>query len=162
MIKHLDIIDRSVAKQILRVQIPAYQVEAQIVGLDEIPPLKDTVDSLQSCKEDFLGYYDGGILVGVISFRVIKEVLDIHRVVVQPSYFRRGIGRTMIQYLFEKYKKQVKGCKVQTASANTPAINLYQSLGFQKLEQLKISPTLSLTVFYIDQAGITHFYRERG
>ncbi|MXQ52938.1 GNAT family N-acetyltransferase [Shimazuella alba] len=157
MIKHLDITDRHIANQVLQVQIPAYQVEAQIVGLDEIPPLKDTVDSLQSSKEDFLGYYESEILVGVISFRVMKEVLDIHRVVVHPSYFRRGIGRTMIQYLLDKYKNQVKGCKVQTASANTPAINLYQSLGFQKLEQFMISPPLSLTVFYIDQTGVTHF-----
>jgi ribosomal protein S18 acetylase RimI-like enzyme len=158
MIVQLDITDRHVAEQVLKVQIPAYQVEAKIIGMNEIPPLKDTVEKLQSSRESFFGYYLEDILVGVISFQIIEKVLDIHRVVVDPAYFRRGIGRAMITFIFENYKKQVRGFKVQTGSTNMPAIKMYYSLGFKKVEQVMISPMLSLSIFYIDSLETAHFY----
>ncbi|MCH5585184.1 GNAT family N-acetyltransferase [Shimazuella sp. AN120528] len=157
MIKLLNITDRYTAEQVLQLQIRAYQVEAQIIGMEDIPPLKDTIESLQSTTETFFGYYHEEILVGVISFQIIEKVLDIHRVFVHPAYFRRGIGRTMIQFLFHKYENQVSGFKVQTGSVNAPAINLYLSLGFQKVDQLMIKSMLSLTVLYRNSSEITRF-----
>lgn len=57
---------RKNAEDILNLQIPSYQVEAEIIGSYDIPPLKDTVDTLQSCGETFFGYYDNEALCGAI------------------------------------------------------------------------------------------------
>ncbi len=55
MIQPLLIEQEEVAKQVLQIQIPAYKVEAELIDFYDIPPLKDTVSSLQQCGETFTG-----------------------------------------------------------------------------------------------------------
>lgn len=145
MIKQLDITDQAIAKQVLEVQLPAYQVEAELIGFTEIPPLKDTVATLQACEEQFYGFYIGDELAGVISFQWVEDVLDIHRLVVHPAFFRQGIGRKLLQYVMDKWDK-ARGFVVKTACGNTPALNLYTSMGFQAVEQVQISSHLTLCI----------------
>ncbi|WP_245996645.1 hypothetical protein [Brevibacillus invocatus] len=47
MIRIIDAHNPETAQDILRIQIPAYQIEAALIDFDGIPPLKDTVDSIQ-------------------------------------------------------------------------------------------------------------------
>ncbi|RCW76869.1 hypothetical protein [Saliterribacillus persicus] len=46
MIKEICISERKNAEQVLGIQIPAYRVEAELIGSYDIPLLKDTVDTL--------------------------------------------------------------------------------------------------------------------
>ncbi|NRD78500.1 hypothetical protein HPT25_14130 [Bacillus sp. BRMEA1] len=79
MIKRIDITNPKLAMEVLNVQIPSYKVEAALIDSDEIPPLKDTVDTLQQCGENFFGYYINEKLSGVISIKIENGVMDIHR-----------------------------------------------------------------------------------
>lgn len=57
-IRSLNVRDKEVAEIILKLQIPAYMVEAKLINFYDIPPLKDTVETLQKCGEKFFGYFE--------------------------------------------------------------------------------------------------------
>lgn len=46
MIKEIDMSNHKLAKEIFDIQIPSYLVEAEIIGMYDIPPLRDTVESI--------------------------------------------------------------------------------------------------------------------
>lgn len=89
MIKKIDITNPKLAKEVLNIQIPSYNVEAEIIDYYELPPLKDTVETLQQCEETFFGYYVNEELCGVISMKVDNGIIDIHRLMVHPKHFRK-------------------------------------------------------------------------
>jgi hypothetical protein len=78
MIKRLDWKDEEMAGNILDLQIASYKIEAEMIGFDELPPLKDTIDTIQKCEETFYGYFIEGALAGIVSYKVIDTMLDIH------------------------------------------------------------------------------------
>ena len=115
--------------EVLELQRKSYKIEAELIGTDEIPPLKETFEQLQGCGETFIGCYIDGRLAGAVSYIKEGKVLDIHRMMVHPDFFRRGIAKKLIAQLEEiKHSEML----VSTGSANTPAIKLYEKLGFER------------------------------
>lgn len=102
MIGALDISDEREALRVLEVQRISYAVEARLIGSWDIPPLKDTVRSLRRCGETFCGYLVKGRLAGVLSYKAETAVLDIHRLVVHPDHFRKGIARSLFEHVEER------------------------------------------------------------
>jgi hypothetical protein len=91
MIRLLDLTQLDIANSILELQRASYLVEAELIEFYQIPQLSESLSSLQACQETFYGYYIGDALAGIISFKVVKDVLDIHRVAVHPKSFRTWI-----------------------------------------------------------------------
>lgn len=145
MIKEIDIRDRKAAEEVLSVQIPSYKVEAELIECSEIPPLKDTVDTLQKCGETFFGYYLNEALCGAISLKEENNKIDIHRLNVHPDHFRKGIAQKLLEFI--ESKEGIKSLIVSTGSKNTPAINFYEKNGFKKVNQISVNEHLSLTSF---------------
>ncbi|CAM3912674.1 GNAT family N-acetyltransferase [Aeromicrobium ponti] len=145
MIKEIDIRDRKAAEEVLSVQIPSYKVEAELIECSDIPPLKDTVDTLQKCGETFFGYYLNEALCGAISLKEENNTIDIHRLIVQPDHFRKGIAQKLLEFI--ESKEGIKSLIVSTGSKNTPAINFYEKNGFKKVNQIRVNEHLSLTSF---------------
>ncbi|MGM0835126.1 MAG: GNAT family N-acetyltransferase [Bacillota bacterium] len=145
MIKKMDLSDRNIAREILSIQIPSYKVEAEIIGYFDIPPLKDTVDTLQQSGETFFGYYNKVDLCGAVSIKVEGDEMDIHRLIVHPSHFRKGIAQALLTFLEKTF--DVKAIKVATGSKNNPAVTLYKMNGFQICNEVTINEQLSLTLF---------------
>lgn len=145
MIKKIDITSRKIAEDVLNIQLPSYQVEADIIGYDDIPPLKDTVETLQQCGETFYGYYLNEELCGAISLKVEEGEVDIHRLIVHPNHIRKGIAQTLFNYL----ESHLKGNRmiVATGSKNTPAIRFYKKNGFEMMKEVIVNDRLSLTYF---------------
>lgn len=88
-----------VATSILQVQIPAYKVEADYLNSTAIPRLYDTVNDIQNCVETFYGYFSENKLVGFISFVQEEKLIDIHRLVVSPDFFKRNRNETPNLYI---------------------------------------------------------------
>ncbi|WP_338754535.1 GNAT family N-acetyltransferase [Bacillus sp. FJAT-52991] len=145
MIKELDITNRKVAEEVLNVQLLSYQIEADIIGFSDLPPLKDTVETLQPCGETFFGYFINEELCGAISIKIEKDMVDIHRLIVHPKHFRKGIAEKLLN-IIEK-KQEVEKVIVSTGSKNTPAVQFYLKHGFQVVEEIKVNEHLSLTRF---------------
>jgi ribosomal protein S18 acetylase RimI-like enzyme len=75
-----------------------------------------------------------------------NQSLQICRLVVHPNFFRRGIGRKLVQYIFEKYG-DVETFAVSTGDLNKPAKKLYTILGFHETKKVEISPNVFIACF---------------
>jgi ribosomal protein S18 acetylase RimI-like enzyme len=146
MIKKIDIKNPDIAKEVLSIQLPAYQIEAKLIGFEEIPNLKDTVEALQQCGETFYGYYMNGNLCGIISFVITSFVLDIHRLFVDPRYFRKGIAKQLLDHIL-CVETGFDTVIVKTGNKNIPALLFYKKYGFDQEEDLVINEQLSMTQF---------------
>ena len=117
------------AEALWALQQQAYRVEADLIGCADFLPLRERVDDILGARENFLLAYDHKQLAGALSYTVKDFGCHICRLVVLPSYFRRGIARWMLHNLLLSSDPALP-CRVVTAQANLPAIALYQSLGF--------------------------------
>ncbi|MHB1393234.1 MAG: GNAT family N-acetyltransferase [Clostridia bacterium] len=133
----LDTRDNKTAEQIVDLQKKSYMMEAELIGFYDIPPLKDTIDTIIQCDEIFYGYYADDVLAGLISYKLEEDVLDIYRVAVRPEYFRKGIARKMIGFI-EDMNRGIKRIIVSTGLKNQPAVSLYLKLGFRKLHETEV------------------------
>jgi ribosomal protein S18 acetylase RimI-like enzyme len=145
-LERLDLTQRRVASAVLELQRRAYRIEAELIGSDEIPPLSETLEELQASGETFLGAYLEGSLVGTISWRVDAGVLDLHRLVVDPSRFRAGIGAALVRAALAA-EPEAERAIVQTGSANEPAKRLYRREGFEEIDEVEVAPGLRVTRF---------------
>lgn len=145
MIKKFDIRNTKNAKDLLTIQIPSYKVEAEIIGYDDIPPLKDTVNTLKQCGETFFGYYIKEELCAAISVKVIDNEVDIHRLIVHPDHFRKGIAQKLLTFIEGQFDTMT--ITVATGSKNSPAVTLYMKNGFRITKEVQVNQYLSLTYF---------------
>ncbi|HSJ37654.1 MAG TPA: GNAT family N-acetyltransferase [Planococcus sp. (in: firmicutes)] len=143
MIQELDHRSESTAKAIQRIQHPAYLVEAEMMGFQGIPQLKESVLELRNSSEVFVGYLEEDRLLGFISYKKETNTIDIHRLVVDPEHFRKGIGRKLLAFLLGKYKGM--DFIVSTGKANVPAKKLYESFGFIETEDFEVAPGIFCT-----------------
>jgi GNAT superfamily N-acetyltransferase len=136
-LQRLEIVDREAAEAVLQLQQVAYRVEAELVGSDGIPPLWETIEDLRTSGEEFLGVTVNGALVGAIFWRYSAGTIDIHRLVVDPEHFRRGIGTALVRGALE-IEPTAKRAIVQTGAQNAPAAALYLREGFEQIEELDL------------------------
>ncbi|MBP2001856.1 ribosomal protein S18 acetylase RimI-like enzyme [Paenibacillus shirakamiensis] len=144
MIVILDVSQPSIAQQILDIQIPAYQIEARLIGFEGIPGLTETTNMLVDSSENFLGYLIEERLVGVLSYEETEEGLHICRLIVHPDYFRQGIARQLLRYFLHQHKLK-HPILVSTGSLNTPALQLYNSEGFEVTGYLEVAQGVMIT-----------------
>ncbi|MFS1511392.1 GNAT family N-acetyltransferase [Chengkuizengella sp. SCS-71B] len=144
MIKEIDITNKDMAEQVLKVQIPSYKVEADMINFYDIPPLKDSIASLQRSEEIYYGYYVGNELAGVISYEIEASVLTICRMNVHPDYFRKGIASALITYLID-LNLDVKKVIVSTGRDNNPAKKLYLKHGFTEVADIEVVKDVFIT-----------------
>ncbi|PJW14597.1 GNAT family N-acetyltransferase [Geobacillus sp. Manikaran-105] len=144
MIAELRIADEKMAAMVLRLQRRAYAIEAQLIGSTALPPLHDTIASLQRCGERFFGYCQGGRLVGAIAYERSGPTLHLCRLMVDPDCFRQGIASALLAFVI---KQEPSACEmvVTTGSGNTPAIRFYKRHGFQVIEERETPEGIRLT-----------------
>lgn len=170
--RRLNLAEDSEARQLLDLQQLSYQVEASLIGYADLPPLKDTLETLRSSNEQFYGYFDRETLVGAISYESegisvkcrecdkggrhsqgltparflderARKGLDICRLVVHPEFFRRGIGGKLLRKIEGLEDPELM--TVWTGSKNTPALELYKRFGFVALEEREVAPGVFVT-----------------
>ncbi|EFH83701.1 GNAT family N-acetyltransferase [Ktedonobacter racemifer] len=120
------------AQRLLEVQRAAYLVEAKLIGSSAIPALQEDLEALQNSDEIFYGCWIDGELAGAISYKREGSLLDIYRLVVHPSYFRRGIGKALVSFV-EEVEEGIERIIVSTGARNLPAKRLYEVLGFSEI-----------------------------
>jgi ribosomal protein S18 acetylase RimI-like enzyme len=142
----LDIKQRETAEEVWSLQHPAYRVEATLIGVADLPPLLDTVKSLQTCGESFWGYRDDeeGDLIGAVSFEPEREGLyAICRLMVHPNFMRRGIGSLLMRHVLSESSPFAKWT-VTAEIRNLPAISLYESFGFERMDKSEPIPGVTM------------------
>jgi ribosomal protein S18 acetylase RimI-like enzyme len=130
----LDLADPATAEALVAVQRAAYRVEAELLGTDDLPPLRERPADLRASGERFLGAWLDGRLVGAVSWKEDpRGTVDIHRLAVDPGAFRRGIGSALLQALDARLEPA--RTVVATGAANLPARRLYETRGFRPVAE---------------------------
>jgi ribosomal protein S18 acetylase RimI-like enzyme len=145
-IKEIDLSEKETAGEVLDLQRTSYRIEADLIGTEEIPPLKETFEQLQNCGETFTGCYMNNRLAGAVSYKVIGTTIDVHRVMVHPDFFRKGIALKLITWT-EQRETSSSEVVVSTGAANLPAVRLYEKLGFVRKEDSIVGNGLVLANF---------------
>jgi ribosomal-protein-alanine N-acetyltransferase len=72
----------------------------------------------------------------IAAFAITQVVLDeatLFNIAVDPAYQRRGLGRTLLEYLIDALEKRgVVTLWLEVRASNVAAIALYESLGFNE------------------------------
>lgn len=145
MIERLDLSDDATAEAVFALQRRSYRVEAHRIGYERIPPLVETLEDLRRCGEQFLGWRESGALAAAISFKREGDLVDIHRLVVDPAWFRRGLARRLVRAVLA-----LPGASrviVSTGEANLPARRLYESERFRLVETVTLADGLRIARF---------------
>jgi ribosomal protein S18 acetylase RimI-like enzyme len=133
MIKKLANEDLNVARQIREVFQKSYAVEAEILGAKDFPPLKRPLEGYLNAMTLLYGYYVEDRLAAVTEINETDKWVHIQSLVVHPDYFRRGIGRRLVEFVFQEFKSDLY--MVETGAKNEPACALYRTMGFQEVRQ---------------------------
>jgi ribosomal protein S18 acetylase RimI-like enzyme len=124
---------KEIANQIRDVFQVSYAVEAKLLNAVDFPPLKRTKFQFLNSNTEFYAYYINKDIAGIIELDDNKDSKHIQSLVVHPKYFRKGIGRTLVQFVMDTYTTKI--FTVETGIDNYPAIQLYKSFGFEKQHQ---------------------------
>jgi len=112
---------------LLEVQRRAYQVEARLLGTTDFPPLRETIDDINTEVPTGFVYIIDDDIVGAVT------IADgtITRLIVDPAYFRQGIAQSLLRYVFEHSLAK----HVMTGARNLPALTLYGRFGFTEVRR---------------------------
>ncbi|MEK0317079.1 GNAT family N-acetyltransferase [Cohnella sp. 56] len=134
----LDLSSEENAGDVWRLQHAAYRIEAELIGVPDLPPLHDTIASLQAADETFWGCRDDdGELIGAIAAeRADDGTAVISRMMVHPEHFREGVATALIGHLLAQWP-DAASWEVTAEARNRPAIALYERFGFQSEASFK-------------------------
>ena len=77
---------------------------------------------------------DGDRVVGYVGSQSVLDSADVMNLAVSAQYRRQGISRNLMQHLEDRLKeKGVCMLALEVRVSNTPAILLYESIGFRQV-----------------------------
>lgn len=133
--------DVDLARELLDLQHRSYAVEARLIRDTRIPRLHESLADLQQAELCWLGVRStNGVVVGAIGFSATLHLVDIDRLVVDPSTLRRGVARALVTAV--QHRAAGRRVTVSTGRDNAPARRLYGQLGFACTEVEEVLPGL--------------------
>ena len=73
-------------------------------------------------------------VVGYIGSQTVIDESDVMNVAVHPDYRRKGIGENLINVLCDSLRKRSsRALSLEVRASNSPAICLYEKLGFRQV-----------------------------
>lgn len=107
----------------------AYTVEAEWLGVRDFAPLRRPLASLLAAPTRFHVAWWGERLAGAAEVDSVTDgVPNLDALVVAPAWFRRGVGRALVEHVLRTHGGAP--LTVSTGERNAPAIALYVGCGF--------------------------------
>lgn len=99
-------------------------------------------NSVASELENKLSYWlvavEAGQVAGYIGSQTVCGETDMMNVAVHPDHRRKGIAEALILALIDQLKAMESHClTLEVRASNTPAISLYEKLGFTEIGRRK-------------------------
>ncbi|MDQ3404856.1 MAG: GNAT family N-acetyltransferase [Actinomycetota bacterium] len=142
--EELDLSDEDTARAVHEVGLRAYRVEADLIGFDGIPALRETLPEMRALALRWRGCRAGGVVVAFVAW----ADGDIDRLCVDPAWFRRGLATTLLRDLVARTEGDLS---VTTGAENAPAVALYERAGFTRTGTLEPEPGLRLAAFRLQR-----------
>ena len=133
MIERLQNNDIEISKKIHSVFQVSYKIEAKLLNATDFPPLKRSLENYVNSSTEFFGYFKDQELAGVIEIEHNNNFTDINSLVVDPKFFRQGIARKLMEFVFNTFDSDL--FVVETGLENGPATKLYKNFGFKEVKQ---------------------------
>ena len=111
----------------------SYAIEAKLLQAKNFPPLQRKLNAFLESETIFYGYIKDELLKAVIELEERNDSIHIQSLVVDPTYFRKGIASALLQFVLDTYKANL--FTVETGLDNEPAKYLYQNFGFVKTRE---------------------------
>lgn len=133
------------AADILDLQKLAYQSEARLYDDWTLPPLTQTLESLNAEFADsvVLRAMDGTRLVGSVRAREVDGLCHVGRLVVHPDSQGQGIGTRLLRELERAFPGATR-FQLFTGHRSEGNIRLYQRLGYARSHEKVVSPAVTL------------------
>ncbi|MET7544059.1 GNAT family N-acetyltransferase [Streptomyces sp. NPDC005507] len=141
--------DDAAAERVHRIGRRAYAVEAELIGFDGIPALQESLDEMRGQPLRWLGAIAaGGRIAAFVAWQIPvgEDVVDIDRVCVDPEWLRCGLASRLIRHLLADLAPS-GDVRVSTGAENSPAVALYESLGFSRIGTIEPVPGLRMAQF---------------
>lgn len=129
----IDIREPETLQTVYRLQQRSYGEEAKLIGFERLPPLLETPQDLMESRECFVGTYDADRLVGVMGYVRSGSTIEIHRLFVEPTEWRRHFATRLLSHIHSA--RGVTTWRVATADLNLPAKALYQCNGYSEVNR---------------------------
>ncbi|OLZ47176.1 GNAT family N-acetyltransferase [Streptomyces amritsarensis] len=148
LIRPLDLSDDATAAAVHRIGRAAYAVEAEIIGFDGIPALRESLAEMRAQDLRWVGAVsEGGELAGFLAWEEGPGGgIGIDRLCVAPAFFRRGVASLLLRHALAELFPG-RPVQVSTGAANTPAVRLYEALGFTRGPDFSPVPGLAMASF---------------
>ncbi|MFC9817067.1 GNAT family N-acetyltransferase [Streptomyces virginiae] len=153
-IRPLDLSDDATADAVHRIGRAAYSVEAEIIGFDGIPALRESLPEMRAQALRWVGAAsEGGELAGFLAWEEEPDGdIGIDRLCVDPAFFRRGVASLLLRHALAELFPG-RPVRVTTGAANAPAVRLYEALGFTRGADFSPAPGLVMASFSRPPAG---------
>ncbi|MFJ9934761.1 GNAT family N-acetyltransferase [Streptomyces virginiae] len=147
-IRPLDLSDDATADAVHRIGRAAYSVEAEIIGFDGIPALRESLPEMRAQALRWVGAVsEGGELAGFLAWEEEPNGdIGIDRLCVDPAFFRRGVASLLLRHALAELFPG-RPVRVTTGAANAPAVRLYEALGFTRGADFSPAPGLVMASF---------------
>jgi len=137
--------ERADLNEILELQKIAYIQEAEIYNDFSIQPLTQTRESLQKEWQDgtILKAILDGQIVGSVRAQEVDQICKIGKLIVNPAYQNRGIGRKLMAEI-ERVYQSCSAYELFTGDKSKKNLALYRKLGYKEHKTERVSNLLSL------------------
>ena len=152
MIKKIDHTQLHTARAIRKIFQVSYAVEAELLKAIDFPPLKRNLAAFLESKNDFFGFFSEGQLAGVVEVDAKKDATHIQSLVVDPHFFRQGIGTALVRFVLKYYECQL--FTVETGLENGPATALYRNFGFVPIYEYDTDHGIRKVRFELQTGGL--------
>ncbi len=83
-------------------------------------------------------YIENGEVLGYVHYSASVDALDINSVFVFPKYRKKGLAENLLSQVFIDAKnRRIDKIFLEVRESNTPAISLYEKLGFKIISERK-------------------------
>ncbi|MFF2195733.1 GNAT family N-acetyltransferase [Streptomyces sp. NPDC058157] len=148
-VRPLDLADGATAAAVHRIGRAAYAVEAELIGFDGIPALGESLEDMRGRALEWLGAVGpDGSVAGFLAWEAPRPAgpVSLDRLCVDPAWFRRGVASLLLRHaLGELFPGRT--VEVSTGADNTPAVTLYERLGFVRGADFTPVPGLRMASF---------------
>ncbi len=125
---------------ILDLQKRAYQIEADRYNDPGLPPLMQSLSDieLEFAEQKILKAVYKHNIIGSVRAKIEKDTCTINKLFVEPEYLRYGIAKALMLKV-ESVMAEAKRFELFTGHESTPALNLYQSMGYQEFARKELA-----------------------
>lgn len=124
------------APELYRLQLLAFESEAEMIGSRNVPALLETeTENAADFKnwEVLKVVNDCGEIVAAIRYRLSDDMVEVGRLMVHPAYRRKGLAGRLLSGVDKQYPDRAK--ELYTCTKSWINIRLYEKLGYRAFKE---------------------------